>query len=677
MKQVIYIVLFLLSYTAHSQSLSLFNIDASSFPTIKANFFAFESNGTQLYNLALSDFKLAENGQPRIITFVSCPEPKPPVLLSSILVMDVSGSMSGTGLDIAKAAATVWVDMLPSGNSECAITSFSDANYLNQDFTVDKPKLKLGINSLTCMQGTYYNAAMIDAMAGGILVANRGKYKRVLLLLSDGEPNFEPKTADIISKALANNITIYCIAIRMSAPQCMKDFSTQTGGLYFENIRTKKEAEECYRRILVTAQESEPCQIEWESGISCLIGLTNVELGLLTNNTITTATYQSPNNAIATLEFSPSSIKIFNAQPGVPRDTLVSVKAINADFSVTNVTSSNPAFSITPKNFILNAGQSRNLTIRFIPADSGYTYTKFVFENDICPVKWFVSGGFPGIKPKLQTLRLIHPNGGEVFSVGEDTIITWDGVIPDESIRVEYTTNNGANWITVTPSATGLAYKWRVPRTPSTQCLARIISNSSAIYDCQNTEVRIAGQIWMACNLDVETYRNGDPIPEVQSPSEWTDLKTGAWCYYNNDTAMRATYGKLYNWYAVNDPRGLAPLGWRVASNNDWGDLEFNLGGTPLLGGKLKSTGSIENGDGLWYNPNTSATNESGFTAIPGGYRYAYGKFDDIGSRGYWWTTSPFDKSHAWLRGLSYSNSIVGKSYSWKEYGFSVRCVKE
>ncbi|MEI6089554.1 MAG: FISUMP domain-containing protein [bacterium] len=677
MRKIIYIVFFLLSYTAYSQSLSISNVDAGGFPNVKANFFAFDLKGSQLTNLLPNDFELTENGQPRKITFVSCPEIKPPIIISSVLVMDVSGSMSGKGLDIAKAAANVWVDMLPAGNSECAITSFSDANYLNQDFTVDKSKLKNGINSLTCMQGTNYNAAMLDAMSGGILVANRGKYKRVILLLSDGEPNFEPDTAKIISTAIANDITIYCIAIRMSAPQCMKEFSNKTGGLFFENIRTNEEAEGCYREILITAQGGDPCQIGWESGISCESGITDVALKLIANNTTANASYQSPNSAIAQLEFDPMSIKLLKTIPGIPKDSSITIKAVNADFNITDVISSNPAFTMNPTSFILNAGQSKVLTISYLPVDSGYTYTKFTFENDICPTKYYASGGFPGKKPKTQTLKLISPNGGEVFAVGSDTVITWEGIMSDEEVQLEYSTNNGLNWLQISDTAKGLIHKWRVPKTPSNKCLARVTAKTSSIYDCQNSEIRICSQIWMGCNLNVDHYRNGDPIPEVQDPTDWINLKTGAWCYYNNDPGMEAKYGKLYNWYAVHDPRGLAPQGWHISSDTDWRDLEFCLGGVTIAGAKLKSTGSIENGDGLWYNPNTEATDEFGFSALPGGYRFAYGAFDNLGSSGYWWSSSEYDKANAWLRGMSYTTTSVTRSYSKKENGFSVRCIKD
>ena len=141
----------------------------------------------------------------------------------------------------------------------------------------------------------------------------------------------------------------------------------------------------------------------------------------------------------------------------------------------------------------------------------------------------------------------------------------------------------------------------------------------------------IGTQQWMEKNLDVLTYRNGDIIPQVTDPTAWAALTTGAWCYYNNDVANGAIYGKLYNWYAVNDPRGLAPTGWHVPSDAEWTTLETTLGGDPVAGGKMKVAGTTR-----WTTPNTGATNESGFAGLPGGTRNNNGTFSNVGSNGYW-----------------------------------------
>ncbi|HRH48591.1 MAG TPA: fibrobacter succinogenes major paralogous domain-containing protein [Panacibacter sp.] len=190
--------------------------------------------------------------------------------------------------------------------------------------------------------------------------------------------------------------------------------------------------------------------------------------------------------------------------------------------------------------------------------------------------------------------------------------------------------------------------------------------------------IKIGTQRWMAKNLNVGRYRNGDKIPQVKDPAAWDTLTTGAWCYYNNDPANGAIYGKLYNWYAVNDPRGLAPVGYHIPSYGEWETLSTFLGGDAVAGAKMKSTGTTEAGTGLWYYPNTDATNSTGFTGLPGGYRNNYAMFYYSGSNGYWWSSAEnINNIDAYYRNLSYDNSYLFSTYLNKNYGYSVRCVKD
>ena len=183
--------------------------------------------------------------------------------------------------------------------------------------------------------------------------------------------------------------------------------------------------------------------------------------------------------------------------------------------------------------------------------------------------------------------------------------------------------------------------------------------------------VKIGTQTWMLKNLDVDHYRNGDVIPQVTDPTAWAALTTGAWCYYNNDTANGTVYGKLYNWYAVNDPRGLAPTGYHVPSDAEWTTLTTFLGGESVAGDKMKATT-------LWTNSSVvTNTNSSGFTGLPGGYFVNGGAFYGIGYYGYWWSSSEYSALGAWYRYLDDDTSIALRDYNDKATGFSVRCLKD
>lgn len=217
--------------------------------------------------------------------------------------------------------------------------------------------------------------------------------------------------------------------------------------------------------------------------------------------------------------------------------------------------------------------------------------------------------------------------------------------------------------------------KINLPYTSKILFIATIDSIIFIDYSC--SDVTIGTQTWMCRNLDVDHYRNGDSIPQVTDKTVWKNLTTGAWCYYNNDPKNGAIYGKLYNWYAVNDPRGLAPEGWYIPSFEEYEELANSLGGLELAGGKMKSTSTIDAGDGLWRSPNIGATNETGFSAHPAGFRADEGTFGWIGHFGYWWNSTEHDKFTANLRGLSYNFSVLYLGKWNKQCGLSVRCIKD
>jgi uncharacterized protein (TIGR02145 family) len=198
------------------------------------------------------------------------------------------------------------------------------------------------------------------------------------------------------------------------------------------------------------------------------------------------------------------------------------------------------------------------------------------------------------------------------------------------------------------------------------------------------TTVTICNQVWATRNLNVSTYSDGTIIPQVTDPYQWSQLSTGAWCYINNDPSTEAVYGKIYNWYAVAgiynfastfDPtlrKKLAPTGWHVPTDDEWTTLTTCLGGENVAGGKMKETGTAH-----WISPNIGATNASGFTGLPGGFRFVDGSFTGIGGSGGWWSRLEYDFGQAWDRSLNNSNFITYRYLRIKKAGNSVRCVRD
>jgi uncharacterized protein (TIGR02145 family) len=207
-----------------------------------------------------------------------------------------------------------------------------------------------------------------------------------------------------------------------------------------------------------------------------------------------------------------------------------------------------------------------------------------------------------------------------------------------------------------------------------TATFASLISVSACFSQAGKT-VKIGNQEWMTENLNVSIFRNGDALPEAKTAKEWEDAgKKGepVWCYYENDPANGKRYGKLYNWYAINDSRRITPEGWHVPTVSEWQTLIDYYGGDNLAGGKMKETGTVH-----WKSPNSGATNENGFSALPGGQRDGGGEFFDMGYYATFWSATDGGAISAWGRHLSRGDTKVYHNCVSKNFGFSVRYVRD
>jgi len=275
--------------------------------------------------------------------------------------------------------------------------------------------------------------------------------------------------------------------------------------------------------------------------------------------------------------------------------------------------------------------------------------------------------------------------GGAVTSDGGANVtargVVW-GISPSPTIALSTKTIDGTGTGVFTSSIKGLSanttYYVRAYATNNVGTAygsEQVFSTTSGTANLSS--VTICNQVWTNQNLSVSRYRNGDVIPQVTDATQWGNLKTGAWCWYNNDSVNYSQYGKLYNWYAVNDPRGLAPQGWHVPTDAEWNRLTICIDPSAdttqccsnVAGKAMKSTsGWINSGNGI---------NSSGFAGLPGGYRDGDGAFDDVVNVGYWWSASEYDTTFAWNRSLYYNDSFVYRGGNSKAYGFSVRVVRD
>jgi uncharacterized protein (TIGR02145 family)/uncharacterized repeat protein (TIGR02543 family) len=264
-------------------------------------------------------------------------------------------------------------------------------------------------------------------------------------------------------------------------------------------------------------------------------------------------------------------------------------------------------------------------------------------------ITYNLNGGTNGANPASYTIE----SGTINLAEATKTSYTFDGWYDNEAL-------SGTKVTSIPGGSTGNREFW------AKWIITDIDGN---IY----TEVTIGTQVWLVENLKTTRYRDGTAIARVTDPAEWEALSTTGYCWYNNDSSMyNADYGILYNWYAVSDARQIAPAGWHIPTDAEWSTIEAYLGGSSVAGGKLKEAGTAH-----WNSPNTGATNESGFSAFPGGYRFVDGPFYSVGSLGNWWSATEYGAADAWFRGLLYNYSDLYRSDGNKGLGFSVRCVRD
>jgi uncharacterized protein (TIGR02145 family) len=189
--------------------------------------------------------------------------------------------------------------------------------------------------------------------------------------------------------------------------------------------------------------------------------------------------------------------------------------------------------------------------------------------------------------------------------------------------------------------------------------------------------VQIGTQCWLVENLRVEHYRDGSAIPTNLNNLAWSNAETGAFAVYDNSATIKSTFGLLYNWYAVADPRGLCPAGWHVPTDAEWTQLTEQLGGAFEAGGKMKSTGTLAEGTGLWREPNADASNSSGFSGLPGGNRNINGNYNRLTQYGRFWSLSEFDSANAIVRRLLFNFGNISTFQNEKQNGYSVRCIMD
>ena len=456
------------SNAVFAQQLTLFNIDTSKYPTVKADFFAIDNLEKQITTLTAENVFISENGSAQEVVKVVNPAASKVKQISLVLTMDISGSMLGPNMDLAKSAAKAIINKLPLDISECAITSFDDASFVNVDFTRDKSRLLQTIQALTPAGGTNYNKGLSKANAGGLDILKNGLHEKVLIFLTDGYGEVDP--AAIIQKAKGMGAKVYVITLGMRTPEELKRITAATNGNFYENIASEEEIKAVYLSILYRSQGLIPSTVEWISTPGC--GYSKAVVFGEKKNILKQAVtqYVAPGKNIVRLISDESTIT-FNASV---KEISVPLKAINGDFSISAFNSSKGAFVLTAPALprTIKKDVTENFIVTYTGSSTEFVSGRIELTSAGCQ-STFIYFQYQPASDK-SVINLVAPDGNELFYAGEDTLIRWSLQNTKRPVKISFSSNAGKDWVIVKDSTRADHFNWNIPNKPGTDNIIKV-----------------------------------------------------------------------------------------------------------------------------------------------------------------------------------------------------------
>ncbi len=471
----------------------------------------FDPSG-RITNFEASDVTITYGKTPARVIRVTCTPPERSPDVSSVLTIDVSGSMrfGGPNIALAQAAAQAWVKAI-SGESECAVTAFDDGVLLQSDFTTDKDRLTSAINRLRPRGGTSYDRGFLDPVMGGLAIAREGRHRKVMVFLTDGFGSVNPDS--VVAMAQANGITVYCVTLGLNMPGVLQSIAERTGGLWFDNVTTVDQAVMAYQRIFADATGAGGCEIVWEPPVVCesFSAVTAQVHGTTYTTTLPTLPTRKGGFNVNTTAIRFDSVEQdFREFRILPLSNKAVIRSIHLD-------SPSPFAIVHPQLPIeLSADDTLVIRVRCTRLDSSYIVSTLEVNAYPCPLPTlYVAAGNPQSRPQTPTLRVVHPNGGERFVVRSDTVLQWEGLPPDVPVKLEVSYNGGKTWDVIADNATKHRYKWRVPNRESDSCLLRA-SHVREQKDRTNPVLTIPGGHFS----DVAFSPDGSLLVTAEEPSK-------------------------------------------------------------------------------------------------------------------------------------------------------------
>jgi len=486
----IFLLIITLTNFVYSQSVQLFNIDASNYPLIKSNILLLDVNGNVIYSPNKDYFNLFENGFEREVISLECgniPEKK---ATSTILSMDLSLSMKGISFNLAIQGANSLIELINS-KSEVAISGFSDDALLVNDFTSDKNLLLTSLGSMILLGGTNFEKAFLNKDNGAIALAKRAKNQPIIIFLTDGVST--GKYQEVIDEAKKINAIVYSIVLFNEVPKFLEEVSNNTGGIIYDNVTTLKQIVNIYQTIYKLSEIENACSIEWFSN-NCDIERT---VNYNYSNSNNSSKYKVEENLLSSFYYPNSQFYSFNdTKINTSGRRIFKLEARVDTLVIDSIVSSNSKFKIvlpTGINYPITIPKDTEISlfIDFEYDEEGFQFSEFTINSNVCQDNtFFASGGKPE-GANESYIDIIEPNGGEIYYRGADSLIKWQANYPDDKLLIEFSSDNGNKWQEVVKQYSGYSYKYKYPFITSNECLIRItkLSDSSAYeYKVINTD---------------------------------------------------------------------------------------------------------------------------------------------------------------------------------------------
>lgn len=494
MKKSIITILLLLPILASAQYFDVFDIDTSNYPIMKAKFYSIDANGKQILNHNTSDFEITENGEPRDVISVGC---TPNIDLDPVSIavsFDVSGSMNftpsgGKPIEIAKYSATKLVNFFELPPSNIALQTTDYISNIVLDYTTNKNKLYSSINNITASGSNDFNEQLNNSLTGLLNLAKRAKYTKIAVIYTDAvwDRLTNVQLNESIKICKDNQIKLYVVETSDTDhnPSGIKEslisIAEASGGAYFAHIDTQKKASDVAFTILRLNQKSNPCEISWKSDYMC-DQVVNVNILNKDFNLNLSTTYINNLNNTSKYDINPRLITFENSKLNTKIDTSIEVYSRNKDLTINGIKLVSGKDIITIKDpfpIIVKKNESKKINITFNQPDENSHYSSYEFITNFCTNNLNIYSGLNYGNISTKSLNITFPNGGEILYGGTDTNIVWNGITPQDSLRLNFSSDNGKNWNLLLDSNSIGSYRWSVPNTPSDRCLVRVSQNST------------------------------------------------------------------------------------------------------------------------------------------------------------------------------------------------------